>query len=360
MNEFISDSNLLNDISQTGYKRPWRKHKLESLAVASSMGLIEDLKYLSSRIKNCGCNLVFKSCPNGHGKKLCQADFCRSRDCILCNFRRAMIIYHQLLAIVHRHKEQFTSDIPVMLTLTVPNCYGDSLRETIKEMSNGFRRLFELKSVKNAIRGWFRSLEVTYNEKTNMYHPHYHVLMMVPANYFKHRYGLYIEHDSWLEFWQQSMRDPSITQVDIRKLTRKKRNLVSLSEAALVAEVSKYATKPSSYIKKISSDHYYANPKVVSDFHYALRNLRLLGFGGTFKTIRRDLKHEDVEKSSLIKVSADENMCLCNICNSEMFEEIYTWRFGLKNYFGRKTIFQEVEDMQRKIVSANNKLEIIE
>ena len=331
MKNFISDDKTLRDISQTGKERPWRKHKLESLAVAKSMSLFEELQWISSKIKYCGCSLTFKSCPNGHGKKLCHANFCKGRGCILCNFRKSMITYHQVLAIVHRHKEIYPTDIPLMLTLTVPNCSGDKLRFLIKKMSEAFKKLSERKFFKDAVRGWFRSLEVSL-AKDKTYHPHYHILLMVPKKYFERNSGLYIDRDLILKAWQECMKDYSITQVDIRRIKRRNKNGIS-DEARLIGEVAKYATKPSSYITKVSQDYYYADPKAVKDFHYALRGIRLLGFGGLFKKIRRELKQEDVEKSDLIKISTDEKPCFCDICSSEMKEEIYMWGIGnLKDY----------------------------
>jgi plasmid rolling circle replication initiator protein Rep len=345
MNYFKSDCNLLHDISQTGHKRPWQKHKLESLAVAKSMKLFEYLKFISIKIEVCGTYLEFKSCPNGHGIKLVNANFCRIRSCIVCAWRKSLFTYHQVLEMIHLHMESFSSDVPLLLTLTIPNCSGEDLKETFLEMAKGFKRMMERKIVKKSVKGWFRALETTYNEDNDTYHPHYHCLLIVPKNYFDSKYSLYIKRDDWLSMWQESMRDNSITQVDVRSIKKKKKEQ---NYEKLIAEVAKYATKPSSYIKRISNNEYYANPKVVETFFRALRNIRLLGFGGVLKDLRKKLKHQDVEKMDLISIQEGEKECLCKICASNLVDELYTWRPGLKNYATSKNFYDEMMELNKK------------
>ena len=75
----------------------------------------------------------------------------------------------------------------LFLTLTVPNCTGYDLPETIDNLQYGFRRLLQMKKFKNAVKGYFKALEVTINKKrfcTAMYHPHYHVILAVDKSYF--------------------------------------------------------------------------------------------------------------------------------------------------------------------------------
>jgi len=327
-------SNSLSDVSQSGKSRPWKERKLQSLAVAEASLLTKALVHLGKTIRGCGTYLSFKACPNGHSKKLHRANFCRSRMCILCAWRRSLVIYHQVLAIVHRAKELYKTDVPLMLTLTVPNCSEENLGKVISEMSKAYHRMFLRTPIKKAVRGWFRALEVTYNEEQNTYHPHYHVLLMVPKSYFEKKYNLYIERDDWLKYWQEAMRDDSICQVDIRKI-KKKRNKAQSVES-LIGEVAKYATKPGSYISK-DGKKYKANRDAVEGLHFGLKGKRLYGYGGIFKNIRKELKQEDVEKADLVHVDGEaETPCQCETCGSALLEELYTWRPGLSNYHNAK------------------------
>jgi len=324
------NSNSLSDFSQSGNPLPWRDRKLQSLAVAETSLLSCSLLHVGKIINGCGTYLSFKSCPSGHGKKLHLANFCRNRMCILCSWRRSLVIYHQVLAIVHRAKEIYKTDVPLMLTLTVPNCQKEDLKETVSSMSEGFRRLSERKQVKKSVRGWFRALEVTYNEASGTFHPHYHVLLMVPANYFQKKYDLYIDRDDWLKYWQEAMRDESISQVDIRKI--KKKGNKNQSVESLVGEVAKYATKPGSYISR-DGKKYKANRDAVENLYLGLKGKRLYGYGGIFKEVRKELKQEDVENADLVHIDGtDASPCGCKVCGSALLEELYTWRPGLSNY----------------------------
>ena len=240
------------------------------------------------------------------------------------------MIYHQVLAIVHRAKEIYKTDIPLMLTLTVPNCQKEDLKETVSSMSEAFNRMFSRPAIKKSVRGWFRALEVTYNKDSGTFHPHYHVLLMVPANYFQKKYDLYIDRDDWLKYWQEAMRDESISQVDIRKI--KKKGKKNQSVESLVGEVAKYATKPGSYISK-DGKKYKANRDAVENLYFGLKGKRLYGYGGIFKEIRKELNQEDVENADLVHIDGtDASPCGCKVCGSALLEELYTWRPGLSNY----------------------------
>lgn len=75
-----------------------------------------------------------------------------------------------------------TDYIPFMLTLTVPNCEPVDLDYTIKRLSLCFRKLIKYLNKQLVypfgIPGGVRVLEVTYNDNSNTYHPHYHCLVL--------------------------------------------------------------------------------------------------------------------------------------------------------------------------------------
>lgn len=76
------------------------------------------------------------------------------------------------------------------LVLTLPNCSGSTLRDTIKHMSKCFRSLIQVLRGDRNIKGldftsWrykgaVRSLEVTFMEDS--YHPHYHVALVLDSD----------------------------------------------------------------------------------------------------------------------------------------------------------------------------------
>jgi len=240
-------------------------------------------------------------------------------------------MFHQVLTLIHKHKEKYKSDVPLLLTLTVPNVNQEELPYMLDSMSHAFKKMMKRRCVLRSIHSWFRSLEITYNEERDDYHPHFHVLLMVPKDYFDKRYNLFIHRDEWLAMWQESTGIKDITQVDVRKI--RKRNKKDSIEI-VSAEVSKYATKPSNYIKRTQDKAYVASKKVVENLHKALKNKRLIGFGGLFVKIRRELKMQDIEEADLVKITDEEQVCSCSICQSALVEEMFKWHIGLRDYVG--------------------------
>lgn len=265
----------------------------------------------SERCHNCGTQLQFvapiSSLNDDTDYKLTEANFCRERLCPMCARRRSLKIFGQVSKIVdHIDPNQYEF---LLLTLTVPNIPGDQLSDKISEMQKAFNKLIHYKRFKNAVAGFFRALEVTYNHKKrskscDTFHPHYHVILLVPKNYFTS--DLYIKRNEFLDMWCRAMQDPSITQVDVRKVSEtkdKKRGIIS--KAGAIAEVAKYTVKSSDYI-------FPNNPamtdKVVSVFSAALKGRRLVAFGGLFAQIKSLLGLDDPEDGDLIHVDPDDTV----------------------------------------------------
>ena len=237
----------------------------------------------------------------------------------------------------------------MFLTLTVPNVPAEELRDCLDLMYKAWHLLMKRAEVKRISRSYFRSLEVTYNEERDDYHPHFHVLLVVPMNYFVRSRGLYIERDRWLGNVERSNGILEITQVDVRRVKKNRKgslkssveSMTSMtsveSMASIASEVAKYATKPSDYVKQVKGGKFEANARVLEVFHWALKGRRLSAFGGEFRKYRRELKMKDVEKADMVKVDEDKYTgCKCRICQSEMMEELYSWNMGLMNYVRRE------------------------
>jgi plasmid rolling circle replication initiator protein Rep len=258
---------------------------------------------------------------------------------------KSNFIRKQVIDLTHGHLAKYSTDIPLLLTLTVPNEPGFNMIKTIDQMTAAWKRFVQLKVVKGVSRSWFRSLEITYNPDRDDFHPHFHAVLMVPKVYFRRKSGLYITRDEWLRLWQQSMRDDRITQVDIRRLKPKGKGELE----AFVGEAAKYVTKPSSYILENEIGRYEVDNNVVSDLHHALRGRRLVAYGGYFSQIRKERKMEDVEKADLVNEDGEgvSDKCHCKICKSELIDELYRWNFGVEQYQRAPLRGQEdVEDFQ--------------
>jgi len=314
----------LNDFKQNGKKRPWDKNKSLSCAVAEAYSYIPGLEHYGEKIESCSTWLKMMGCPDvKHGNMLSQASFCKLRNCIMCQWRKSLVVQTQLVELVKEHRKEYPTDVPLLLTTTVLNEIGERLSQAIDQMNVAWKRLMELKTVKNVTHSWFRSMEITYNEERGDYHPHFHALLMVPQNYFYKKRGRYIPRDEWLKLWKKCMRDNRITQVDIRTL----KCGTDVELEASIGEVAKYMTKPNSYIFDNELGKKEADPKVIETLHYATKGRRLIGFGGYFNKIRKEKKMIDVEKADLVDVEGEgiEAKCQCKICQKEMVEKIFHW-----------------------------------
>lgn len=307
-------------------KYDWQKMKLKSLAVSRVFDMNEKpMLGRSQRMFECGNTLQYLGNEAGE-RRLLKANFCKDRMCPACQKRRSLVVFHQVKNVCTEIAKDHPKYKYLLLTLTVPNVEVKDLPSKISEMAKAWKRLTLRKEFINATKGWFRTLEVTHNYSRKDYHPHYHILVCVPSSFFtKH----YIKQSRWLELWQESMKDYSITQVDVRtiKPNPKKEGSDAISSAA--AEVGKYATKPSDYLVEIPARvGYIAIDTIVRDLAKSLTRRKLIAFGGVMLIYSKMLKLQDVESDSVDLVNTGDD--------SDHIEAIYTqifrWNIGFNNY----------------------------
>jgi plasmid rolling circle replication initiator protein Rep len=309
-------------------KTDWRTLKLKSFAVSKVMtGSNKSILNRASRMEYCGSVLHFACMPKGE-KRLMSADFCMDRMCPACQKRRSLVVFHQVKNVCLSLQSEFKSTRYLLLTLTIPNVPVDELKGAMSKMNKAWTKMSNRKEFKKAVWGWFKAMEVTCssrNDKSSSYHPHFHILLAVPANYFKGRN--YIKQERFLELWQESMKMPEITQVDVRRIKANPNREGSTDIESAAAEVGKYATKPSNYITKFQGD-YIADKYVVNDLAVALRGARLTSFGGRMKEHYQKLELEDVESDSvdLIHVSGDNELV------DAVMVQVFRWNIGIKRY----------------------------
>jgi hypothetical protein len=159
------------------------------------MGLLEELESLESpvpysRARHC-CEVV----EQRDGKLT--SNYCRCRWCLTCNRIRAGVRINRYLPVF----EDWDRNGGVnFVTLTVPNCEGSELGDTLDEM------LHKLKLCRRQIRRTrgleykgVRSIEVTYNSNNGTYHPHFHIAVCGRAAAIALR-------DEWLKRWPEARR----------------------------------------------------------------------------------------------------------------------------------------------------------
>ena len=214
------------------------------------------------RVENCSTYLEFLVNADKDKFRLIGGNTCRDRFCPACSknlsTKNSIRIRAILNWIAKEHDKEF-----IFLTLTAPNIQRNELEEQVNRFNIALNRMFNRKEVKRINKGYVRKLEVTYNKKDNSYHPHFHLLIAVNKSYFTDK--TYINRDTWLKMWRETMRDDKITQVDVRKAK-------NLDKAVL--EISKYISKDNDYL---------INKDVFIAFYNALKGKRMVSFSGLFK-----------------------------------------------------------------------------
>lgn len=305
-------------------------NKRKNVEIADILALAGNNKY-QEKLLECGTWLHFDSCPTGHEKHLRKSNFCKKRLCPFCQWRRTVRLGQELLECLHAHQKECPTDRHLMITLTIPNCLAEDLGKSITDLHKGWHKLTKYKEISSILNGYFRTLEVTYNSKSDTYNPHLHILCVVPANYFTRNY---IKRDRWLSLWKKAINNPIVTQVDVR--TIKPKHGETEPEQMLrggVAEVSKYAVKTSDFLSKEISKEKQA--EVLLTYAFALHKRKLQTFAGCLldwrKKLQLDRKNMDLEEMVDLLMKED---CKCSICKSELIYEVYRWERSFYSLHG--------------------------
>ena len=348
LNKNNQDIEVLEDKSSSGKVRPWREKKLKSLELSGSYERLKlENKFLD--VRRCGETLVFKKFADGT-KNLDNVYFCKKRLCSVCAWRRELKIFSQVSQVVSSVDSGNTYKF-LFLTLTCKNVSSDKLSDEIDNLIKSFDRMFKRKTVKDSIKGWFRALEITHdvnkkitkemyygcekkhlksrkgyydnlglevgddNPNFDMYHPHFHVILLVNKNYFAKNY---VNQEEWTSLWQESLRCDYIPRVHIEAF--KNKNNKGIAEAA------KYTVKDSDYLVKDDPD---LTDKAVITLDSALHHRRLVAFGGVLKDEHKQLKLEDLNNkdADLIHIDGEEISEKLNFVLDR-----YRWNVGYSNY----------------------------
>lgn len=339
----------LNDLKANGKPRPWKRHKRSAQLLSAVYEILADeypeqaARFLerSRRIADCAPFAEFEILPTGE-KKLHHSSFCRCRLCPMCQWRRSLKLGAQVRAVVSRaNAVKISRDgAPygwLLLTVTVQNVPGDKLSAEIDHIHRALNNMAKCARWKGSVKGWLRATEVTrnFNQKSawyGTYHPHMHLLLCVNARYYKSKE--YIKKAEWLEMWKHYAGLDYDPIIDIETVkTADGQNIQDLPAAERAAgmgkacaEVSKYAAKPSDYLRPDDLD---LSADTVKLFDKVLENRRMTSWGGVLKETAKALQLDDVETGDLIHVEAESEDETANKLADYV---TYCWRVGPADY----------------------------
>lgn len=333
--EFYQDVNLetttgtgeiLQDFSFTGKERPWKLHKQENLQLVKiyktarekNINLITDSRLFD--LEHCADTLLFAENVEGK-KKLKSANFCRLRLCPMCQWRRSLKMFGQVQTITDKILERDKSTRFLFATFTVKNVDAENLETCINILNNKFLYLVSknktfapAKKLKQNLLGYLKAVEVTYNTKDKTYHPHLHVIFAVKSTFFKNKQN-YMTKKEWIELWQKALNVDYKPQTDIRA--------IKTNTGKAVAEVAKYPVKTAP-ILSLNDDE---AVEVLKTLTLSLNKKRFVSYGGIFKTIKQELKLQDVETDKDLVNTDIEQQERFNAVTAVLFK--YNFKFGL-------------------------------
>ena len=299
---------VLEDTSETGRIRPWKKHKMSNMKLGELFELEERLfgekeghlltESRMQSLKECAEFLWFLE-DEKKKRRLHRANFCRVRLCPMCNWRRSLKLFSQVSAITDailaEKKARF-----IFVTLTIQNVQGDALRETLDKLNKAFKYIVNkhqtfapAKKLKKNLLGYMKAEEITYNAERNDFHPHIHAILEVRPSYFKG--NEYIKQKDWTELWRSALGVGYDPIVDVRNIKG--------GTPKAVAEVAKYPVKMHDILKVADKEQ---AARALRKLYQAIFKRRLVTFGGDFREYRRRLQLDDVETGDLTHVETEE------------------------------------------------------
>lgn len=315
------DNETLKDMTKSGIQRPWRKKKIDSVDYADILEILKIKK--AYNVKQCGNVLEFKPSDDGY-LKLYKAWFCKSKLCPVCNWRRAMKNSYQAQKVIEEVVKEKPKSRWLFLTLSTKNAIdGETLEQSLKHLTESFRRLFKYKKVSKNLIGFMRSTEVTVNKKDFSYNQHMHVLLCVENSYFKNKEN-YITQDEWIKLWQKALQVDYKPVANIKAIKPNRKGDKDIQAA--IKETSKYSVKSSDYL----TGNQKKDAEIVQDLEQGLYRKRMLSYGGLLKQKHKILNLDDAENGDLIKTSDDE---MTTVEEEKAYSITAIWNFEKQNYF---------------------------
>lgn len=316
---------ILKDYSSTGKERPWKLHKQENLQLVKiyktarekNINLITDSRLFD--LEHCADTLLFAENAEGK-KKLKSANFCRLRLCPMCQWRRSLKMFGQVQMITDKILERDKSTRFLFATFTVKNVDAENLETCINILNNKFLYLVSknktfapAKKLKQNLLGYLKAVEVTYNTKDKTYHPHLHVIFAVKSTFFKNSNN-YMTKKEWIELWQKALNVDYKPQTDIRA--------IKTNTGKAIAEVAKYPVKTAPILSLPDDEAV----EVLKTLTLSLNKKRFVSYGGIFKTIKQELKLQDVETDKDLVNTDIEQQERFNAVTAVLFK--YNFKFG--------------------------------
>ena len=252
------------------YEELQKSHKKNKKQL-HQLALSNDQVEKAGRIISC-TNFLTYELINQEFIRLKRINLCRERLCLNCQLVNSRKLIKQLFWSIPRLTIKNDERL-YFLTLTTNNCSADELKDLIQYMCKRQVAFFR----HYGITDYFRSVEITYNQEEQTYHPHLHIIFLV-SKYSKFPFynpaqGIYganqlqKEWHEWLTHTNNGYKMATVYEI---------------KDTKTIFELCKYITK----VKDLE------NFEVLKVLNEQLKGLRLKTPVGQFKTLAKAYKQE--------------------------------------------------------------------
>lgn len=252
-------------------------------------------------VSNCNSWFLLDVYKKQKIKDFKKTNLCKDKFCNNCKKVKQAARLARFVPQIEKIKEDFNLSL---LTLTVPNCNGTNLKDTINKIFKNFnylnRYLNGAKPIKNldfssyGYKGALRSLEITF--KGDNYHPHIHAVIALDKDYkplkniintYSYSYGKLTRAFSDFEvlvqkIWYLLMNGQKVTKKSIESLEEGYSCVLDDIEDSSYYEVFKYMTKATDEDENVLT---YDNFKTL---YYSLHRVRQIQGYGVFYNFKDD------------------------------------------------------------------------
>lgn len=232
------------------------------------------------------------------------------------------------VAVVHTISHAYDQDQKLRfayLVFTQKNVDGKNLGDELTKITKAWSKLRKRKEF-GIVKGWIRTIEITYNAKDRTWHPHLNVIVAVPGGYFSGRE--YVKQARWRELWQEVMGLDYLPNVYVKavKMVPSEGGEAPSPKSAL--ELAKYCVKDSDLIGKTVKETRERLEILVPALHHK----RLIDSAGCLKMSK------DPEAGDLVHIEGEDTLekhvKTCPTCSTPLADHLFRWIGSAKRYVG--------------------------
>ncbi|EUB32244.1 protein rep [Fusobacterium sp. OBRC1] len=223
MNNFQLNSTKNNTKNQEEILQELKLNFLKKSSVKMANIFLDFDKKKGARMIDCAKVLLFKKFEQIEYRKLFKAFMCKILLCPFCMTRKSILIGNNLYKVLQFGADEKKLEY-IHLTLALKNCKINELKDTIELMLKAFekfrkRDIFQERRG-GTIKGWFRNLEITFNQEDKTFHPHFHILLAVEKSYFfkETNPDKYLTQEVALQMWKECLGVDYLPTTDLRKV----------------------------------------------------------------------------------------------------------------------------------------------